>query len=162
MSVPVNAPNAPVIALMHVPVDATEYDPVNARVKAPVNVALARTPVMDGLRALIQQRGDEEDVDALAQHIIFAAMLVQLSAITTRNMVSDRKLTHFTADERSAYNPFAANVRTLLASMRGQNLDLLKWVLRDDEVRGVLAHYMGRRNSGTRRVLAMAQGVERP
>ena len=126
-------------------------------------LADARTPIIDGLRKLISERkGEEKDASALTQHILFSAMLVQLSAITTFNMVSDRRKSRFTHTEREKYNPFLPYAKKLLASMRGQNMTLLKWVLRDDEVRGVLRHYLGRRNSGTRRVLAMAQGTERP
>jgi len=124
-----------------------------------------RTPIVDGLRKLVQNRTEHEpgeDKEALIHHILFASMLVQLSAVTTQNILSDRRSTRFTAEERELYHPFTTPTRTLLKSMRGENVSLLKWVLRDDQVRGCLSHYLGRRNSGTRRVIAMAQGIERP
>ena len=39
---------------------------------------------------------------------------------------------------------------------------IVREVLRTDEVRGVLRHYHGRRDSGTRRTLGWARGVEHP
>ena len=66
-----------------------------------------------------------------------------------------------TEDERREINFLAPLATTLMGSMRGSNVALVRHVLRDDEVRGVMRHYHGRRDSGTRRTFRYATGVER-
>ena len=56
---------------------------------------------------------------------------------------------------------FAPVAGDLIRSMQGRNVALLREVLRTDEVRGVLRHYHGRRDAGTKRTLRFAEGVER-
>lgn len=116
----------------------------------------ASTPVLDGLRKRVD--GD----DARMSHVLFATMLVQLAATTTHQLYHDRRDHRMSADERLRANPMAPLASRLLDGMQGQNVALMRQVLRADPVRGVMRHYHGRRNSGTRRTLGFARGVERP
>lgn len=114
----------------------------------------ASHPNIDMLRTLTE--GDDERV----QHILFAAMLVQLAATTTNHMFHDRRDTRMGSDERARTNPFPTLARTLIDGMQGGNRRLLRALLRTDSVRGVMRHYLGRRSSGTKRVLGAATGRE--
>lgn len=125
----------------------------------------ARTSIINGLRGLIttreKSRGDKaEDPEKIISHILFAVMLVQLAATATHNLYEDRDRHRLSEEERAAANLFSPYVRRLLDSMQGSNIALLRWVLRNDEVRGVMRHYHGRRNSGTGRTLLYARGAE--
>ena len=121
-----------------------------------------RTPVLDGLTMLISKRSDlsTEDKTRLRRHIAFAVMLTQLSATTTRTLYSDRRSLKISSEERKRFNPFSVHASAFLSTMHGQKIELLKWALRTDEVRGVLRHYNGRRNAGTKRTLDFACGNE--
>lgn len=125
------------------------------------NDPLERSPIIDGLRRLVKQRGREENVDDVVRHVLFAAMLIQLSATTTYGIYQDRHAHKMDADTRKEMNLFAPYAETLLQSMMEDNISLLRWVLRDDDVRGVLRHYNTRRKSGTGRSLRFAVGEEK-
>ena len=121
------------------------------------------TPVTDYLRKRIRVRSPDlnaSQTDALVEHILFATMMVILSATTTRRLHHDKSEHRMCAAEREDVHPLARTVSTLLNGMQGQNVCLVRDVLRLDEVRGVLRHYHGRRSSGTHRTLALACGEE--
>lgn len=112
------------------------------------------TPNLNLIRKLTD--GDE----AIVSHVIFACMLVQLSATTTFHLFQDRSDHRMSKEMRQNTNPFPKFACRMLDSMRGCHKRLLRRLLRTDEVRSVLRHYLGRRNSGTGRVLRFSQGQE--
>jgi hypothetical protein len=114
------------------------------------------TPHIDMLR---RRLGDDATPERVA-HILFVAMLVVLSATTTRCLYEDRHRHRLGAAERAALHPFAALAAQTLDELRRGDLQLVRELLRMDEVRGVLRHYHGRRDAGTGRTLAYARGVE--
>lgn len=116
----------------------------------------ARTPVITGLQCAIA-RTTSHNTGALLKHILFSVMLVQLASVNTFQLHEDRHRHRLSASERRVLNKFAVFARTLIDSMRASHVGLLRRTLRTDEVRGVLQHYLGRRNAGTRRVLRYAQ-----
>ena len=121
----------------------------------------SRTPIVTMLRKRIQEeRGAEVDVDALVRHILFAAMLVIFAATTTQRLSDERGHHRMGSQERKECNMIAPIAAAFLDTMQGRNITLLRHVLRTDEVRGVLCHYHGRRNAGTRRTLRLARGDE--
>lgn len=123
----------------------------------------SRTPVLDKLRKLARAQEPEwpmADIDAVARHVLFVAMLVVLSATTTRALRDDRRAHRMGAAERAAIHPFSRFAAEALDAMQGRHVELLREVLRTDEVRGVLQHYHGRRDAGTRRTLRYARGLE--
>lgn len=120
----------------------------------------SRTPIVDMLRKRLADRQEEEDVDRLVSHVLFASMLIVFSATTTRTLYEDREDHRVDREGRTALHPLSRLAQRFLSSMQGRNLALVREVLRTDEVRGVLRHYHGRRNSGTRRTLRFAKGVE--
>jgi len=94
------------------------------------------------------------------RHILFATMLVNLAATTTRFLYHERRRTRMNKELRHSINPIAGSCSALVASMQGCNVNLLRLALRHDEVRGVLEHYHGRRCAGTKRTLRFALGGE--
>ena len=125
----------------------------------------AHIPIITGLRQLIANREKSRmekggDVEKILKHILFAVMLVQLAATSTHNLYEDRDRHRLGEEERREVNVFASYARDLLEGMQGGNIALVRWVLRNDDVRGVMRHYHGRRSSGTGRTLSLARGVE--
>ena len=127
--------------------------------------ASSRTPLLTFLRRMVDSVPQhcavpEDKRTALVSHILFACMLVQLSATTTFHLYEDRGKHRLSREERRAVHPFSASAAALLDSMQGNHRALLRRLMRTDEVRSVMRHYLGRRNSGTRRVLRLARGHE--
>jgi hypothetical protein len=123
--------------------------------------ATQSSPNIDMLRRRIMTEGtDIEHVDARISHILFIVMLIILSATMTRCLYEDRGHNRLCAIEREQAHPVRAKVQELMKSLRGCDLALVRELMRMDEVRGVLRHYHGRRNSGTGRTIQFASGVE--
>lgn len=120
----------------------------------------SRTPIVDMLRKRLIARDGAQYDPKLVPHLLFVSMLLVLSATTTHILHEDRVEHRMSADGRAKAHPVAAQARSLLDTVQGRNLALVREVLRTDEVRGVLRHYHGRRNAGTRRTLRYAKGVE--
>ena len=124
-------------------------------------------PHVDAIRRRIRARADARhgrpadaaEEDALVAHILFGVMLIVLAATTTHQLRADRRQNRTDARERAALNPFAHLAARFLESTRGCDRALIRHVLRMDEVRGVLRHYHGRRDAGTRRTLRFARGT---
>jgi hypothetical protein len=114
----------------------------------------AFSPVIDMVDRLVEGDGERR------RHVLFASMLVQLAATTTHQLREDRHDHRMSREQRKEVNGIACAAGRLLDTMQGRNLRVLREVLRSDQVRGVLAHYHGRRNSGTRRTLRLARGLE--
>ena len=115
------------------------------------------TPHIDMLSRTL---ADHPDAEELTTHLLFATMMVILSSTTTRVLHETRGEHRMDSHRRSMVHPIANATCELLDSMQGRNVQILRTVLRMDEIRGVLAHYHGRRNAGTRRTLAFARGIE--
>lgn len=115
------------------------------------------TPHVDMLRRTFEGC---VDADERITHVLFACMMVVLSSTTTRTLYETREHHRMDAGTRTNINPIAASTAKLLESMQGRNIAVLRDLLRMDEVRGVLRHYHGRRNSGTHRTLLFAKGCE--
>jgi len=119
------------------------------------------SPNIDMLRRRIVAEGrDLEHVEERISHILFATMMVILSATTTRCLYEDRGHTRLSQMERKNIHPVSEKVSELLETIRGSDLSLMRELLRMDDVRGVLRHYHGRRNSGTGRTMRLAMGCE--
>ena len=103
---------------------------------------------------------DTGDDDKRIVHILFATMMIILSSTTTSTLYDSREHHRMDASTRASVHPLLEITKRLLSSMQGRHVSLVRNMLRMDEVRGVLRHYHGRRNSGTHRTLAFASGVE--
>ena len=117
------------------------------------------SPNIDMLRRRIRE-GDESKIDDRISHILFSVMMIILSATTTRCLYEDRGHHRLDVLERADAHPIRRKVVELVASLRDRDMALVRELMRMDEVRGVLRHYHGRRNSGTGRTIRFATGVE--
>ena len=111
-------------------------------------------------RRISEERETETHVDARISHILFSVMMIIFSATTTRCLYEDRGHHRLSETERADAHPMLVKVRELVQSLCGRDIMLVRELLRMDEVRGVLRHYHGRRNSGTGRTIRFASGVE--
>lgn len=115
-------------------------------------------PVIEMIRhTILHETGTCDDVHV--SHILFACMMIILSATTTHLIYDERRHHRMNAATRSGIHPVVTTTCALLDSMQGRNVAIVRRVLRTDSVRGVLRHYLGRRNSGTRRVCQIARGI---
>ena len=120
------------------------------------------TPHIDMLtRILVQERRfDDAPVGTHLAHVLHATMLVLLGATTTSILYSDRRDHRMSQGKRQAVNAAAAACAAHLPALQGRHRRLVRRVLRADEVRATLGHYVGRRNAGTGRALAAGCGHE--
>ena len=115
--------------------------------------------VLDMLRETIRSRGREKE-EGLLSHIIVCSMLMQLSCTISRHLKDDRRKYKTGKQERLIINPVLSVAKEVWQSLQGRNKDLVRSVLRNDEVKSVLQHYHGRRDSGTHRtILAATEGL---
>lgn len=112
-----------------------------------------KTPVIDMVRRLCSS---PEEV----RHVLFSSMLVQFAAVTTYLLQTARHETRDCSSTRKRINAFARLTEKHLDNMRAMHINVVRKVLRQDDVKGVLKHYNGRRNAGTGRTLRLARGVE--
>ena len=128
-----------------------------------LDVPDANTPVISMLKKRIacDRSLEPQEVHELVSHLLFAAMMVGMSSTTTYRLYNERRDHRMSSKERREVNIFAPYVKQLLESMQGRNKDLLREMLRLDDVKNVFRHYHGRRNAGTRRTLLFAEGYER-
>jgi hypothetical protein len=115
-----------------------------------------RAPTIDFVTRTLVARDGVAD-PALVAHLLTVSMVVQLSATVTRALHDDRHQHRMSRAQRVRIHPVAPHATRLLDSMRGENVAVVRQVLRSDDVRGVLQHYHGRRDAGTRRTLRYAR-----
>ena len=102
--------------------------------------------------------GDEKRVCT----VIYCAMLALLSSMTTQVLYEERAQHRMDERMRYAVHPVRRSFQKIWDEIRDADRALVRHVLRCDDVRGVLRHYHGRRNSGTEYAIQTALGVERP
>lgn len=117
------------------------------------------TPVVDHVERMVARQTEERTKERVT-HVLFTCMLLQLSAVTTRFIYHEKGRTRMSRKQRSQANGLARLATSHLDTMRPCDVKIVKEVLRTDNVKGVLKHYNGRRNAGTRRTLRLAQGIE--
>lgn len=119
-------------------------------------------PTIQTILAMVCNSGvSEEEVDKVCKHILFAVMLIQISAITTTFLYSDRHKEKTTSALRKKVHPFAPLVHSFLKSMRVCHLNILRKALRLEPIKGVLQHYNSRKYAGTGWTLRLAHGYEK-
>ena len=119
----------------------------------------SHTPILDMLHKRLFNVDDVDVRHQIVSHILFSAMVVQLSASITQILYEERHSNKMGEEERIRVHPLARHAERLLDSMQARHRALLRHVLRKDGVRGVLRHYHGRRDAGTRRILRLAANV---
>lgn len=122
-----------------------------------------RTPVMNVARQLSRSyaKKHHENENSVYRHLLYSTMVIILAAITTFNIYENRGT--FRADHilRARLNFMRIPASVILDETRGNFVRLIKEMLRQEDIRSMMRHYVGRRNSGTRRILRLARGQER-
>ena len=121
-----------------------------------------RTPVTNVARAMARKYAGKhkfKEVDVYRQ-LLFALMTVILSAVTTHTIHEHRAVLKASAHIRSQLNCIKDVANEFLDTTRGDFIRMLKEMLRQDDIKSLLRHYLSRRNAGTRRVLRLARGIE--
>ena len=121
------------------------------------------TPVCNLIHELVSKLPDmtDDEREQLETHIMFGTMLIQVASHTTTFIYEDRHRHRMDEETRRRVNGLARAASAFLETLQGQHKAIIRQVLRQDDVKGVLAHYHGRRNAGTRRTFRFATGCER-
>lgn len=143
--------NVPAVRLIDFGNDFCEHGSPEARA-----FPASHAPTIDYLERLVAQHDDR---DAYAKHVLFVLMMVQLSATMHEHLRSDRHKHRMGAAQREEMNVLAPHCEALLKGVRGDTLNIVGHLMRTDEIKGVLKHYMGRRNAGTKRTFRAAGRV---
>jgi len=122
------------------------------------------TPIHNYMESIILRKNiGEVDSDSLRKaslYLSYCLMLIQVASTTTK-MIYDSRLKHrMDSDSRRQANVFSDLAQNCIQNMQGRYKNALRYILRQDDVKGVLAHYHGRRNAGTKRTFKLSQGIE--
>jgi len=117
--------------------------------------------VTNFIKEISKNNTDENEGDELYRELLFGVMLVQLAANVTFYLHSSRHVLNLSKYERDVLNFTKSSTSSFLKNKRGRFIKLLKQILRNEDIKKVNRHYLGRRNSGTQRVLKLASGIER-
>ena len=115
------------------------------------------TPVLKLVRKLARTHEDDTHTAAmLYTELSFAAMVVILSANMGFTLSTNTRASRVLCARLTSLNILADTAVSIRTIMSGSHVKLLKTILRHPNLRNVFRHYMGRRNAGTKRVLAYA------
>lgn len=132
--------------------DFCEWRPYSA-----TNEYLERAPVLSFVQTLAEQHAtSNRPAMKIYSDLAFAAMLVILSSNFAFTIDSSRTASRRGFHEGVCLNFMASAAEELRFTMRGDEVALLKMVLRQRDIRDTLRHYLGRRNCGTKRTFAYA------
>lgn len=112
-----------------------------------------RAPILSYLQRLVDQVEADDATRAamLYKRVQHAAMLIILSANLALHIDKDRSAMRASFAYRASLNIVSALCGEFRESASCTELKLIKSLMRHREVRDTLRHYMGRRNSGTKR-----------
>lgn len=122
-----------------------------------------RTPVTNIARTIAKKYAGKHKLREtdVYQHLLYCVMTVVLSAITTYTIHSQRESLKANYSLRKELNFTMDVANELLDTTRGDFIKLVKEMLRQEDIKDLLRHYLGRRNSGTKRVMRFARGIEK-
>lgn len=126
------------------------------------NDFLERAPVCSYVQTLVLElaRNDSTVIgEALYERLLYLTMVVILSANLAFTIEKSCSGPACSGVQKHTLNVMAGVAGELHQCTRGREVRMLKKILRHRDIRGTLRHYMGRRNSGTLRVLQYANFV---
>ena len=115
---------------------------------------LERAPVSSYLQSLLE---DEPAAAEVYAQVSYAVMVVILSAHISHCIEEERDEMGLSRAERCQLNFLAGEAFELRKRTKGKHVKLIKKVLRHEEVRTTMQHYMGKRNASTRSLFEAAQ-----
>ncbi len=126
------------------------------------NAFLERAPVLSYIQTLVVEASSTDSsvkVEQLYKDLIYATMLIMLSANIAYTVEDSRTDLKCSLARRSQLNFMACAALELREVTRGRDVKLIKKIMRHQEIRSTARHYMGRRNSGTKRMFRYANFV---
>lgn len=127
------------------------------KVFSDTNEHIERAPVLSYVERLANEHCDERlTAKELYHELIYATMIVILSSNIAYTLSQSIRASRCSSSQRHLLNFMAETAFDLRQYTRSSHICLIKKILRHTEVRETLRHYMGRRNSGTKRVFSYA------
>ena len=126
------------------------------------NTHLERAPVASYIQRLVTEAvatDSSVNIERLYCDLMYAVMVIMLSANIAYTIKESRSDLKCSLAQRSQLNFMASAAAELRQMTRGRDVKLIKAILRHTEIRGTMRHYMGRRNSGTKRAFRYANFV---
>jgi hypothetical protein len=100
--------------------------------------------------------------ETLYKELIYATMVIILSSNIAYTLSQSNRASRCSASDKAILNFMAGAASDLREYTRTSHVELIMKILRHNEVRETLRHYMGRRNSGTKRVFSFASFTRTP
>ena len=121
----------------------------------------ADAPVLHAMQLLVDRYAKEESTNRkccaeLYRDAIYAVMLIMLSANIGHTVERNSSAIRCSVSSRSSLNFLAIAAHELHQNTHPSFGKLIREVLRIKDIRGTMRHYMGRRNSGTKRCFTYA------
>ena len=127
------------------------------------NEYLERAPVLSYVEEIaIKHADDKMSAETLYKELIYAVMIIILSSNIAFTLSQSSRAARCSANEKAMLNFMAGAAFDLRQYTRKSYIELIMKILRHQEVRDTLRHYMGRRNSGTKRVFSFASFTKVP
>lgn len=127
------------------------------------NEYLERAPVLSLISNIARENCDSRmSAKTLYHELIYAVMIIILSSNIAYTLSQSSRASRCSASDKARLNFMAGAASELREYTRNSHVKLIMQVLRHTEVRETLRHYMGRRNSGTKRVFSFASFVKVP
>lgn len=121
------------------------------------NEFLERAPVLSYMQTLAEENGDAKyKPERLYKDLIYATMLILLSANFAFTLDQSNTATRQGFADNLVLNFMADAVKELRQSTRPKHVAIIQNILRQRDIRDTLRHYIGRRNSGTKRCFTYA------
>jgi len=120
------------------------------------------TPILDSIRVASRAyaKKNNMDVSDIHRYLLYSTMTIILAATITDTLYKNRGALQLDRESRRALHCTRKYADAVLDDTRGDILKVVKTILRRDEIRGLLRHYVGKRNSGTKRIFRLARGDE--
>jgi hypothetical protein len=120
------------------------------------------TPILDAIRVAARayaKKNEMETADIL-RYLLYSTMTIILAAIITDTLYKNRAVLQADQVSRLALHCTRKYAEAVLDDTRGDLIKLVKTILRQEDIRDLLKHYVGKRNSGTKRIFRLARGEQ--
>lgn len=115
-----------------------------------------KAPVLSYIQDLVERAGSRSRRAQLYSELIYATMVVLLSANIEKVLRKTDATLRCAVDQRATVNFMAHAATSWCRQAPPLHVSMLKNIIRHEDIRATLRHYMGRRNCGTKRTLAYA------
>lgn len=116
-----------------------------------------KAPILSFIQTLADSNTDSRlSAERLYVRLIYTTMLIILSANLSFMVDQSRSLERIGTKRKAKLCFLTRSSEEMRREVRGSHINLVRQILRHNEVRSTMRHYMGRRNAGTRRCFRFA------